>query len=268
MKQLDLGELNDPVLIFGGPYSNLQATRCVLDAAAKLAIPADHVICTGDIVAYCANPVETISAIRDFGCAVVSGNCEQQLAAYQEDCGCGFDEGTVCDRLSASWYAYANRSVGAADRDWMADLPDLISFTHQKRRYVVVHGGLSDVSRFIWSCSADSVLSEEIDLVRGLVPDVDCVIAGHSGIPFNRRILGVDWINAGVVGMPAHDGSTETCFARLSENKITFHHLAYDHVAANKAMQAAGLTQGYDQALLDGYWPSEDVLPEELRVSG
>ncbi len=31
------------------------------------------------------------------------------------------------------------------------------------------------------------------------------------------------------------------------------------------AMERAGLTQGYHSALRSGYWPSEDVLPPELR---
>ena len=29
-----------------------------------------------DVVAYCAEPVETVALIRDWGCAVVMGNCE------------------------------------------------------------------------------------------------------------------------------------------------------------------------------------------------
>jgi hypothetical protein len=30
-----------PLMVFGGPYSNLEATRAVLNEAARLAIPAD-----------------------------------------------------------------------------------------------------------------------------------------------------------------------------------------------------------------------------------
>jgi len=33
------------------------------------------------------------------------------------------------------------------------------------------------------------------------------------------------------------------------------------------AMRRAGLVQGYDTALSTGYWPSEDVLPADLRVA-
>ena len=47
--------MDGPVLVFGGPYSNLEATRAVLAEAVRLAIPSEHVICTGDIVAYGAD---------------------------------------------------------------------------------------------------------------------------------------------------------------------------------------------------------------------
>ena len=63
---LDLGELDGPVLIFGGPYSNLHATKALKAEAEKLGIPADRVLCTGDVVAYAAAPDATTELILDF----------------------------------------------------------------------------------------------------------------------------------------------------------------------------------------------------------
>ena len=65
-----------PVLVFGGPYGNLQATAAVLDEARARGIDADRVICTGDLAAYCANPSETIDIVRASGIHVVAGNCD------------------------------------------------------------------------------------------------------------------------------------------------------------------------------------------------
>ena len=78
------------MLIFGGPYSNLQATIAMQARAAELEIPAKRTLCTGDIVAYCAEPAETIDLIRSWGIHVVMGNCEESLAFSEPDCGCGF----------------------------------------------------------------------------------------------------------------------------------------------------------------------------------
>ena len=40
----------------------------------------------------------------------------------------------------------------------------------------------------------------------------------------------------------------------------------YDAQGAADDMAQAGLPQGYRDGLLSGYWPSEDVLPADLRV--
>mmetsp|Transcript_18238 Transcript_18238/g.28743 ORF Transcript_18238/g.28743 Transcript_18238/m.28743 type:complete len:280 (+) Transcript_18238:1-840(+) len=262
MRHKDLGVLDGPVLVFGGPYSNRQATQAVLaQAAARGAMP----VCTGDVVAYCGAPAQTVAAVRAAGCAVVAGNCEIQLAAAAPDCGCGFADGSACDLLSVGWYGYASARIGDADRVWMGGLPDVISFVHAGARYAVIHGGVSDVARFLWSSTAGAEFESEWDLLEAAIGPVDHVLAGHSGIPFVRDLRRGRWINVGVVGMPAHDGRDVTRFAVLEGGAITVHDLDYDVGGAVADMQAAGLTHGYDRALRSGYWPSEDVLPRDLR---
>lgn len=98
-----LGDLDGPVLVFGGPYGNLEATRAVLEAADRAGVPPERTVCTGDIVAYCADPGATVSLLREAGIAVVMGNCEEALAADAADCGCGYAEGSQCDAWSAQW---------------------------------------------------------------------------------------------------------------------------------------------------------------------
>ncbi|WP_306114514.1 MULTISPECIES: metallophosphoesterase [unclassified Roseovarius] len=261
----DLGQLDGPVLLFGGPYSNLPATQALFDVARDRGIGADHMICTGDVVAYCADPAETVAAIRASGCAIVAGNCEKQLAANEMDCGCGFEAGSACDLLSAGWYAHADRAIGAGDRAWMGGVPDIVTFIHQGRRAAVIHGGVTEISRFLWPTSPEAEFEAEIDHLTGLIGAVYMVIAGHCGIPFVRSVGAVDWINAGVIGMPPHDGRPETRYAVMSDGTVTIERLRYDHAVAADHMRQRGLTQGYDNALLSGYWPSEEVLPPDLR---
>nr|WP_270730919.1 metallophosphoesterase family protein [Shimia sp. Alg240-R146] len=266
MKMKDLGVLSGDVMLFGGPYSNMQATTAALNEAIALGIAATNVICTGDVVAYCARPAQTVALVRDAGITVVAGNCERQLAAGAMDCGCGFEDGTTCDLLSAGWYAHVDKEIGAGDRAWMAGLPDVVVFTHLGRRVAVIHGGVTDIASFIWSVSTDAAFSEEIAALQELVGKVDMVVAGHSGLAFIRDVADVRWVNAGVIGMPAHDGTQDTCFAVLSDRGVDIVSLHYDSDAAFADMQQIGLRQGYDRALMTGYWPSEDVLPPELRL--
>ena len=266
MKHLDLGPLDGPVLLFGGPYSNVQALDALIGAAVTRGIGAGQMICTGDVVAYCAAPRAAVQRIRDLGCAVVAGNCEVQLASGADDCGCGFDAGSACDLLSAGWYGFAATKVSDDDKRWMGDLPDVITFTHQGARYGVLHGGITDVSRFIWGSSPPDVFAQEWQALEAQVGAVDHIIAGHCGVPFINKTPKGRWINAGVIGMPPHDGRQQTRFAVLDGGEVQIHRLDYDVEAAVRDMSDANLPEGYRRGLQSGYWPSEDVLPPDLRV--
>ncbi len=267
MRIWELGRLDQPVMVFGGPYSNLQATQAVFAEAKKLGIPGTHQICTGDVVAYCARPNETVDLVRQSGCAVVAGNCEQQLANGEPDCGCGFEEGTTCDILSVEWYSFASRVLSDEARNWMRDLPDAITFWHCGKRYAVVHGGHTDISRFVWSVTPEDVFEDEWDALEASVGVVDVVIAGHCGLAFSKRTRRGLWFNAGIIGMPPNDGKPQTRYAVLENGAFSLGVLAYDEAAAQQDMREAGLCQGYDTSLVSGYWPSEDILPDVLRRS-
>ena len=260
MRSADFGRFDGEVVLCGGPYSNVQA----LEALAEL-VGDRPVICTGDVVAYGADAAATVALICDLGWPVVAGNCERQISEGADDCGCGFGSGSTCEALSRDWYPHALAACDADARGWMAGLPDLGAFVHQGRRYGVIHGGATANNRFLWPSTSEEVFAEEIAALEAAIGSFDGVIAGHSGIAFHRWIGQHHWINAGVIGLPPHDGRPETRYAVLAEGDVTFHRLSYDHKAARSAMETAGLTQGYHETLSTGIWPSEDVLPPELR---
>ncbi|GGB08110.1 metallophosphoesterase family protein [Allosediminivita pacifica] len=267
MRVFDLGPRHGPMLAFGGPYSNLHALRAMRGLARAENFDKKSVICTGDVVAYGSQPRECVAEMRKWGITCVAGNCELQLAAGADSCGCGFTAGSLCDALSAGWYGYANDTLTEVERTWMAACPDLVVFTMGGRRYVVLHGGASAVAEFLWHDSPVSAFAQEVAMLEDVLGGpIDAVIAGHSGVPFRRRVAGVDWINAGVIGMPAHDGTAATRFAVIHPTgDVDQRELLYDAQAAHDHMVAKGLTQGYHTALLSGWWPSEDVLPHSLR---
>jgi predicted phosphodiesterase len=255
-----------PLLVFGGPYSNLQATRALLAEAARRAIPPARVICTGDVVAYGADAAACCDLVIARGVHVLMGNCEENLAVGAGDCGCGFEDGTACDLLSRAWYAHAAREVTIAQRDWMAARPRRMEVAlPDGRRLAVLHGGAHDISRFLFASTPDAVLAEEV-----AATGCDGVIAGHCGIPFARRVGAGLWLNAGAIGMPADDGTPRGWFAVLTPDpaglRAEILPLAYDHEAAAAAMRAARLPEGYAAALSSGIWPSCDVLPPAERA--
>src|SRR3954451_18159507 len=112
--------LTGPLLLFGGPYSNLEATRAVLAEAERCQIPPERIVCTGDVVAFGADAKATVDLVRASGIHVVMGNCEEALSMRAADCACGFAPGSTCERLSTAWFAYADRALDADVRAWMA----------------------------------------------------------------------------------------------------------------------------------------------------
>lgn len=257
----------DKILVFGGPYSNLQATLAMRDEADRLGIAAHNVICTGDVVAYAAEPEETVNAIRAWGVHVIAGNCEEQLADGAEDCGCGFEEGSVCDVLSRGWYPYAAAHISESSRQWMRGLARSMTFRYGGKRFHVLHGGGRQTNRFIFE-SDDAAMAQE---VRAL--DADVVLAGHAGIPFIARTGRATWVNAGVIGIPANDGTPDVWYAIVQAEavhvRISLRRLSYDYISAAAAMRRAGHANGYARAIVTGIWPSHDILPPaELDQTG
>lgn len=266
-----------PLLVFGGPYSNLQATEALIAEAQRLGLPPDRVICTGDVVAYCADPEATSRRIACWGCHVIQGNCEQQLAEGAPDCACNFEDGSACAALAKGWYPFALSEVSQDMRSWMGALPETLRFKFAGMSFRVVHGGVSLVNR--WVFASDSVaLAAECQAAAS-----DIVIAGHAGLPFIAQSglaksglskSGLQtWFNPGVIGMPANDGTTDVWYGLITPNAgratggvtLSTHRLAYDHRSASATMRRHGYANGYARALVTGLWPSLDILPAAER---
>lgn len=259
------GQAHSAWLMFGGPYSNLAATRAMRSRAEVLGIPPSRTVCTGDIVAYCAEPAETASLIRDWGCHVVRGNCEESLARGAPDCGCNFEDGTACDLLARGWYPHAVEHVPRDLKDWMGTLPPSLDLDIAGVKVRVIHGGGEETARWVFA-STPGRIDEELARAGGSL-----IIAGHCGLPFiARRRLGV-WFNPGVIGMPANDGTPDGWYGLVTPVpdgiKLSTHRLAYDAPASAATLRRLGHANGYARSLITGLWPSLDVLPDAERAA-
>ncbi len=265
---LDLGALDGPVLVFGGPYGNREATEALLAEAERRAIPSQRMICTGDVAAYCAEPQACVDLIRGRAIPCVMGNCEEQLGSDAEDCGCGFDAGSACATLSQTWFAYCRTALDREAKTWMGGLPRRIRFTLGGRRLIALHGGVDTINRFVFASTPERHKSAELDRA-----DADGVIGGHCGLPFTQLIGGRLWHNAGAIGLPANDGTPRVWYSLLTPEadgiSLSLHPLAYDHAGAARKMRAQHLPEGYASALTSGLWPSCDILPAaEISMRG
>jgi predicted phosphodiesterase len=264
--RLTLPDPSHPLVVFGGAYSNLRATKRLREVIEERAIPPQNVVCTGDVVAYCAEPVETATLVRDWGCHVIQGNCEQQLAAGAADCGCNFEEGTACDLLAKGWYPFANRQMTPELRKWMADLPETLTFSFSGLTFRVVHGGADETAKWVFP-SQSELIESELDAAR-----TDVVLAGHCGVPFIAEVGRRVWFNSGALGMPANDGTADVWYGLVTpvgerSVRLTTHRLTYDHASAAAAMRRFGHANPYARTLVTGLWPSLDVFPQAEKAA-
>jgi len=260
-----IGNLVGPVLVFGGPYSNFQATTALLEEARQRNIGPENIICTGDVVAYCADAQATVDAVRESGIHVVMGNCEESLGYDKDGCGCGFEEGSTCDLLSVQWFSHARKTLNDEAKQWMAGLPRCLTFEINNRRMAAIHGGVKDIGRFIFRSTGRRDKSRELDQLN-----VDGVVAGHCGLPFSENIDGRIWHNAGVIGMPANDATPRTWFSILTPagGGVEIDHIAlsYDHLSAVNRMRDENMPEDYAMSLETGLWPNMDILPMAERA--
>jgi len=260
MKIQTLGNKYGKLLVFGGVYSNLQALQALKQMAEAMRIPAENVICTGDVVAYCAQPEECVQLVRQWGVSCISGNVEQQLAAGEANCACDFIEGGRCDSFSKEWYPYTQENLSEVSLEWMRQLPEFLTFQYAGKKVFVLHGAYDYTSEFIFE-STDWALKQKNFEQTG----AEVILAGHCGLPFSQQKNGQYWLNSGVLGMPANDGTTRVWYMLLDDANGVLHYehraLDYDFETASRLMAKKQLTPAYAKTLLTGIWDNMEILP-------
>lgn len=259
---LDLGDLEGRLLFFGGVYSNIQALGALQMWASDHGYLPDHIFCTGDIGGYCANPGECFDLIKNWHIHSIAGNVELQLRNDEDDCGCDFTADGRCDLFSKTWYNYLKQHTDTANKEWLHTLPHQINFRFANRKFVIVHGSFFKTSEFIFDSTPWQIKKNNFDAASA-----DTIVAGHCGLPFINQSDNLSWLNPGVIGMPANDGSINVWFATLElvngSFDFRFHKLDYNFKEAKKRMIENQLPISYANTLETGIWDNCEILPEE-----
>lgn len=262
-----LGTLTGKVLLFGGVYSNLQALEQLKMIAEQENIAPENIICTGDIAGYCADPEECQQMVRQWGVHCIAGNVEIQLREGLEDCGCDFSVDSRCDLFAKQWYPYAQKQTSSETIEWLKSMPEFLRFDYYGKKCLVVHGSYFHTSEFVFK-STPWKEKEKNFAATG----ADVILAGHCGLPFNDLQNGKHWLNPGVIGMPANDGTTRVWYMILDSDQdgtFSFVHRSfeYDHEETFARMLETELPIAYAKTLTSGLWDNNDILPEEETVA-
>ena len=264
----DIGQLTGRILVFGGAYSNLHALRALRAKADELSIPGHNVISTGDAIGYCADPNECLALMRDWGCHAIAGNVEMNVRDGLEDCGCNFDEDSACDLFSRIWYPYTQQACTPASVAYMKTFPEYLTLGFGGSRITILHGNYGATSEFVWRSTEWDAKATAFAKTGS-----DVVIAGHCGLPFAHEHEGKLWLNPGVIGMPANDGTPRVWYAVLDDASgrldYAFHALDYDYKSARRRMLEEPLPKSYALSLDNGLWDNTEVMaPREAALTG
>ncbi|MEZ4803611.1 MAG: metallophosphoesterase family protein [Gelidibacter sp.] len=255
-----IGKLSGKILLFGGVYSNLQALEQLKIIAEGNRILPENCICTGDLVGYCAQPEETIRLFKLWGAKSIAGNVEIQLREGAKDCGCDFRKGSRCDGFSQLWYPYAQSRLSKRSLDFIATLPDHIQFKYAGKQVMVVHGSYFNTSEFIFKSTPWQNKKPNFS-----VNNSEVIIAGHCGLPFHHQHENLLWLNPGVIGMPANDGTPSVWYAILDDSNGAFnlkhHRMEYNHKLTSKLMHNGLLPEEYARTIITGIWDNTEILP-------
>jgi predicted phosphodiesterase len=259
----NIGKLSGKVLVFGGVYSNLQSLKKLQEIASELSIPSSNIINTGDVVGYCAQPEEVVQLNKAWGINTIVGNVEVQLREDQSDCGCEFTEGSRCAIFSNQWYPYSKSKLSEDAIDWMKTLPDFIQFEYLNYNVVVLHGSYLETAGYVFKSTDWSEKEKNFKETKA-----DLILAGHSGLPFSHSKENKHWINAGVIGMPANDGTARVWYLILDtdeKGELFYEHcqFSYNHEETSALMIANQLPEAYAKTLKTGLWDNCEILPEE-----
>jgi len=261
----DLGILSGKVLVFGGVYSNLPALEKMMQISEEQHIPSGNIICTGDIVGYCAEPEECVQQISAWGIHSIAGNVEIQLRNREEDCGCNFNEGSRCDLFSRKWYPYAQSRLSENSLKWMEQLPLHLRFQYGDLQAYVLHGAYFNPSEFVFKSTPWEQKRSNFQVAKANI-----ILAGHCGLPFHHKQDGLLWLNAGVIGMPANDGTPRVWYMILEtlDKKLVYHHqhFLYDHELAATLMKQHKLPREYSETLRGGNCSAGKVNNNNLNA--
>ena len=258
-KLTNLGTVNGKMLLFGGVYSNLQALEELIRIADKQGIPPENCICTGDIVGYCAQPEEVVQTFKKWGARSILGNVEIQLRDGAEDCGCDFREGSRCDGFSQLWFPYAQSKLSKSSLDYIASLPDHITFNYAGNQVGILHGSFFNVSDFIYKSTNWEVKAPNFSKLNA-----DIIVGGHCGLPFQHLENEKYWLNPGVIGMPANDGEPHVWYMTFNDDglfKYNHHTLKYNYKLTSSLMQNGLLPEEYARTIITGIWDNTEILP-------
>jgi predicted phosphodiesterase len=208
-------------------HGNLPALQAVLAEVEKTGV--DLVVFGGDVAAG-PMPVETIEVLAGFSgpARFVRGNADRLMVE-------SFDRMPQAGEALDLWPA---SMLSRTHRDFLSSFEPSVEVAVDGLGIVVCcHAGLdSDELPIITPATPDSVIAEALESAQGRL-----VVAGHTHMQFDRRVVGGRMVNAGSVGKPYAD--QPGAYWALLGPEVDLRRTAYDFAAAAEAVRRTAVPQ-------------------------
>ncbi|MCU4753982.1 metallophosphatase family protein [Halobacteria archaeon AArc-curdl1] len=200
-------------------HGNLPALEAVLEDCPAV----DALVCAGDVVGYNPWPGECVDTLRKLEVPTVMGNHDRAVVR---------ETGFRFNRMAQAGVEYALEHLEAAQREWLAALPDeRTCFDGQVK---LVHGHPVDPDRYTYPK----------DFSPRLLGDESVLVLGHTHVQHVERYGDGVVVNPGSVGQP-RDGDPRAAYAilDLERRDVATHRVEYDIDRVQTAVSRAELPE-------------------------
>lgn len=238
--------------VFSDIHSNLEGLQAVLQEADRLGV--DALLCCGDVIGYCADPVSCVDLVRERGVRCIRGNHERGLADLEAR------RLPNMNPLALKALHFTYETLPESYRGWLTSLPDMLQVDGF---FYAFHGSPSDPDEYIFdsfeAAYAFKSLTMEYPPPANLLSCIGHthICAAYAFDPESRRVEETEvrggdhfaikpgahyMFNVGSCGQ-YRGGTPMATFAvlDLDEMYVEFRFLQYDYAATQRKILAAGL---------------------------
>ncbi len=237
--------------VFSDMHANLPAMKAV--AQHITAGTYDGVYCLGDFGGYAAEPNEVQQAVAQMGCPCIMGNYDDGVGHNRNDCGCQYVK-PLDVAMSEISFRWTREHTTDANKTWLRTLPAHLRVEVEGRRVLFCHGSPISNTEYLFESRSDGYLRQ---FTTGGKYDAhsDVIVFGHTHVPYNRIVNGVQFINTGSVGRPK-DGDIRAGYSAITFQRgnveVEQVRLDYDIDLTCRNIISAGLPSYFAEYLKSG----------------